>query len=107
MGLAGDHGRWNFLLGVGDLLNGGKTLTDLASDIKNLGLNISASYDVARDQFTIFNKESGLANTIEISIGSDTGDSTKSRAAITTRNFFTNLGLYQSENGTLKGVYDP
>ena len=86
-----------------DLLNGGVTLTDLASKIKNLGTNISASYDVARDQFTIFNKESGLANTIEISIGADTGDSTKSRAAIATRNFFTNLGLYQSENGTLKG----
>ena len=85
------------------LLNGGKTLTDLASDIKNLGLNITASYDVNRDQFTLFNKESGLANTIEISIGSDTSDSTKSRAAIVARNFFTNLGLYQSENGTLKG----
>lgn len=88
----------------GDLLGDNKkTLTDLASDIKNLGLNITASYDVTRDQFTIFNKESGLANTVEITIGADTGNSTATRDALTTRNFFTNLGLYQSVNGELQG----
>lgn len=86
----------------GDLIDGGKTFTDLVNDINNKGgANIQATYDVDRDRFTIYNKQSGFKNSIQITIGADTGDSTKARAAITTRNFLDNLGLYQSINGTL------
>jgi len=88
-----------------ELLNGGKTLTDLASDINKLGTNIKASYDVDRDQFTMYNKESGRENKIDITIGADRGASKSalSRPEIAAQNFFTNLGLYKSANGQLTG----
>ena len=79
----------------------GKTFNDLVSDINKSGLNIKASYDSVHDLFSFYNSKTGEDNTISIKIGTDT-DYTGSHAALATRNFFNNLGLYQSVNGDLK-----
>ena len=78
----------------------GKTFNDLVSDINKSGLNIKASYDSVHDLFSFYNSKTGSDNTISINIGTDT-TYTGSRSALTTRNFFNNLGLYQSVNGEL------
>ena len=84
-----------------DLLNG-KTFYDLVNDINNAGLNIKASYDAEYDRFSFYNTEDGSGNNISITLGTDDGIE-NSRSALVTRNFFTNMGLYQSENGKLIG----
>ncbi len=87
-----------------ELLDDGATFTDLVSKINNLGTNIRATYDVDRDQFTLYNRESGENNTIEITLDSPGGSSsTGSRPSIAARNFFNNMGFYQSANGKLTG----
>lgn len=43
-----------------------QTLNDLASAFKNLGLNITSSYDATNDAFSLYNKDSGKKNTISI-----------------------------------------
>ncbi|MBR3499513.1 MAG: flagellar filament capping protein FliD [Selenomonadaceae bacterium] len=78
----------------------GKTFNDLVSDINKSGLNIKASYDSVHDLFSFYNSKTGADNTIDIKIGTDT-DYTGSRSALATRNFFNNLGLYQSVGGEL------
>jgi len=78
----------------------GKTFNDLVADINKSGLNIKASYDSVHDLFSFYNSKTGADNTIDIKIGTDT-DYTGSRAALATRNFFNNLGLYQSVGGEL------
>lgn len=47
-----------------------KTLNDLAADIKNLNTNVTASYDATNDGFTLYNKESGSAAAINLTMGS-------------------------------------
>ena len=83
------------------MLNG-KTFYDLVNDINNAGLNIKASYDAEYDRFSFYNTEDGSGNNISITLGTDDGIE-NSRSALVTRNFFTNMGLYQSENGKLIG----
>ena len=78
------------------------TFNDLVSKINGLGLNIRAAYDSVNDKFSFYNSEGGSANNISITLGSDTGIGS-SRSAIVARNFFDNMGLYQSKNGTLLG----
>ena len=68
----------------------GKTFSSLATDIKNTGLNISASYDSVNDSFQIYNSESGANNKIEITAADDNAAT-----------LFTNLKLAQSQNGTM------
>jgi len=48
-----------------------QTLNDLASAFKNLGLNITSSYDATNDAFSLYNKDSGKKNTISIGATSD------------------------------------
>ena len=48
-----------------------QTLNDLASAFKNLGLNITSSYDATNDAFSLYNKDSGEKNTISIGATSD------------------------------------
>lgn len=43
-----------------------QTLNDLASAFKNLGLNITASYDATNDTFSLYNKDSGKDNKITL-----------------------------------------
>ena len=72
-----------------DIANG-KTLNDLAADIKNLNTNVSASYDSTNGAFSIYNSESGTEAKIAISA--------RSAEAAT---LFNNLNLGLSENGTI------
>ncbi len=72
----------------------GKTFSGMATDIKNLGLGLSASYDSVNDSFQIYNTSSGEKNRIDITAGDDN--------AATLLN---NLNLRQSRNGEL-GVPD-
>ena len=48
-----------------------QTLNDLASAFKNAGLNLTSSYDATNDVFSIYNKDSGSANTISIAAKDD------------------------------------
>ena len=78
------------------------TFNDLVSKINGLGLNIRASYDSVNDKFSFYNSEGGTANNISITLGNDPAV-TGSRSAMVTRNFFDNMGLYQTKNGELIG----
>ena len=78
------------------------TFNDLVSKINGLGLNIRAAYDSVNDKFSFYNSEGGEANNISITLGADTSIAS-SRPAIVARNFFDNMGLYQSKNGELIG----
>lgn len=68
----------------------GKTFSGMATDIKNLGLGLSASYDSVNDSFQIYNSESGQKNRIDITAGDDNAAT-----------LLTNLNLRQSRNGEL------
>ena len=83
-----------------------KTFYDVVNDINNLGLNIKASYDAEYDRFSFYNTKDGSGNNIELTFGSGLGDNATSRANVVARNFFENMGLYQSENGKLIGEND-
>lgn len=48
-----------------------QTLNDLASAFKNLGLNITASYDATNDTFSLYNKDSGKDNKITLAAKDD------------------------------------
>ena len=80
-----------------------KTFYDLVNDINNLGLNIKASYDADYDRFSFYNTESGNGNNIELTFNGGLGEKEDSRANVVARNFFNNMGLYQSVNGNLVG----
>lgn len=72
-----------------DIFNG-KTLNDLAADIKNLNTNVSASYDSTNGAFSIYNSESGSEAKIAIA--------TKS---VETATLFNNLNLGLSAKGEI------
>ena len=85
-------------------INEGASLNNLASKIKNSGLNITASYDADNDTFFMSNTNSGKGNKIEISIGSNYNTPTGSRvySATNAARLFNSLNLTQSKNdGTL------
>ena len=87
-------------------INDGASLNNLASKIKNSGLNITASYDADNDTFFISNTKSGAGNDISISVsGSNPKNSNGAivYSATNTMRFFNSLGLTQSENGELTG----
>jgi flagellar hook-associated protein 2 len=89
-----------------EILNGNKTLNDLASKINEQGLSIRASYDNVNDRFSLYNTEGGAENTIKITTGANTAehdDGTKTRtyAGFAAQSFFNSLGLYQSKDGEL------
>lgn len=75
-----------------DLANG-KTFNDLASSIKNLGLNVTASYDSVNDSFSLYNSKGGSENTISLTMGT-----------AGTAHLFNNLHLGESRNGELTGL---
>ncbi len=89
-----------------EIINGNKTMNDLASRINEQGLNIKASYDNVNDRFSLYNSEGGAENTIKITTGNNTtthADGTKTRtyAGFAAQSFFNSLGLYQSKDGKL------
>ena len=60
-----------------DLFESNQTLNDLATKIKNSGVNIQASYDSVNDSFSLYQKTGGKANQINITVGSGSTDSEK------------------------------
>lgn len=77
-----------------DIANG-KTLNDLAADIKNLNTNVQASYDATNGAFSIFNSVSGSEAKIAITAKNDH-----------TAELFNNLRLTKTANGEMETV-DP
>lgn len=59
-----------------DLFGSNQTLNDLATKIKNSGVNITAQYDSTNDSFSLYNKSGGAANQINLSVSDLTADST-------------------------------
>lgn len=80
-------------------LAGGKTLNDLAADIKNLNTNVVASYDATNGAFSIYNKESGSDAAVKLTMGSMNNVQTggDKLAAV----LFNNLQLGKSADGYL------
>lgn len=76
-----------------------KTLTDLASDIKNSGLKISAAYDSVADSFSLYNSSTGADNKIQITTSANTAGT---NAKTLFNNF--NLASYNSSTKTLTAV---
>lgn len=68
----------------------GKTLNDLASEIKKSGLNITASYDSVNDSFSLYNTTGGSENKISLTMNNDA-----------TATLFNHLHLGQSSDGEL------
>lgn len=83
-----------------DIFNG-KTLNDLAADIKNLNTNVSASYDATNGAFSIFNSESGSDAQVSISIAPEKDEEGKDAGGTYAAMLFNNLNLCKSANGTL------
>ncbi len=73
----------------------GKTYNDLAADIKNLGTNITATYDATNDSFSIYNSESGAEAKVSLTIAAE------GKGGTYAAELFNNLHLGQSANGTL------
>ncbi|WP_110955278.1 flagellar filament capping protein FliD [Anaerosinus massiliensis] len=84
-----------------DLQN--KTLNNFASDIKKLGLNITASYDSANDNMSIYNNKSGIDNVIKITANT-AADNTSTTVSEDTNTLLTNLNLGSYTSGTLTAV---
>lgn len=80
-----------------------KTLNNFASDIKKLGLNITASYDAANDSMSIYNKKAGIDNVIKITANTAT-DNTSSTVNEDTNTLLANLNLGSYASGTLTAV---
>ncbi len=59
-----------------DLFDSNQTLNDLVSKINAAGTNIQASYDSTNDSFSLFQKNGGEANQINISVTNYTDDVT-------------------------------
>ena len=51
-----------------DLFGSNQTLYDLASKIKNSGVNVTAQYDATNNSFSLYNKSGGAANQINLSV---------------------------------------
>ena len=102
-------GDQNIKITYGDLANG-FTLNELASKINSQNTNIRATYDSVQDRFSIYNKESGEENQLNISLASNKkaenldGDDTNDIAVDVgnnTEKLFDAFGFKQSSAGTL------
>ena len=71
----------------------GKTFNDLASQIKGLGMNVTASYDSVNDTFALYNSKGGKENTISLTMKN-------ADSAV----LFNNLNLGQSKDGELTAL---
>lgn len=94
-------------------IESGKTLNDLVSDVNKLGGNIQSSYDNNNDSFSLYNKNGGESNKIELSLVSEFTETDASGKQVTyqvsdeakakTANFVNNLHLaqYDADNKEL------
>lgn len=63
-----------------DLFESNQTLNDLATKIKNSGVNINAQYDATNDSFSLYNKTGGSANQINLTVTDDSSGTTDDMA---------------------------
>ena len=98
-------GSSSIAITYGELLNG-YSLNDLSSKINSNSKNVHATYDAVQDRFSIYNKESGQKNQLNISLtGSFNVDSdgtkTFTQTAENTAKLFNAFGLQKTANGNL------
>lgn len=79
-----------------DLFESNQTLNDLATKIKNSGVNINAQYDATNDSFSLYNKSGGEANQINITVTNNTSATTDDVARTLLNNL--NLGEVNTDN---------
>ena len=92
-----------------ELFGSDSTLNDLASKIKNSGVNIQASYDSVNDSFSLYQKSGGKANQINLTVtnrADDGGDVTEGSVTYAAdsdnraRTLLNNLNLAAVTTGT-------
>ncbi len=94
-----------------DLFESNQTLNDLATKIKNSGVNINAQYDATNDSFSLYNKSGGSANQINLTVEDDPSGTTDDMArsllnnlnlgSVNTNNTITTLSPLNSGNTTM------
>ena len=94
-----------------DLFESNQTLNDLATKIKNSGVNINAQYDATNDSFSLYNKSGGSANQINLTVADDPSGTTDDMArsllnnlnlgSVNTNNTITTLSPLNSGNTTM------
>ena len=84
-----------------EVFSDGVTLNDLASKIKNSGVNIQASYDSVNDSFSLYQKTGGSENVISLDTATDAnGKAIASDAAANAQRLLKNLNLYEVKTTT-------
>lgn len=66
-----------------ELYDSNQTLNDLASKIKNAGVNMTATYDSTNDAFSIYQKDGGADNQIVLSVKNRTASETDDGGTVT------------------------
>lgn len=79
-----------------DLFESNQTLNDLATKIKNSGVNINAQYDATNNSFSLYNKSGGSANQINLTVTNDSSGTTDDLARTLLNNL--NLGVVNADN---------
>lgn len=91
-----------------ELYDSNQTLNDLASKIKNAGVNMTATYDSTNDAFSIYQKDGGADNQIVLSVKNRTADETDNDGVKTDKNaddaaraLLNNLNLAKVDGDTM------
>ena len=94
-----------------DLFESNQTLNDLATKIKNSGVNINAQYDATNDSFSLYNKTGGSANQVNLTVTDDSSGTTDDMArsllnslklgVVNTDNTITTLSDLSAKNTTM------
>ena len=94
-----------------DLFESDQTLNDLATKIKNSGVNINAQYDATNDSFSLYNKTGGSANQVNLTVTDDSSGTTDDMArsllnslklgVVNTDNTITTLSDLSATNTTM------
>ena len=89
-----------------DLFGSNQTLNDLASKIKNSGVNINAQYDATNNSFSLYNKSGGSDNQINLSVTNYDAETTTNGVAYSStsddaaRTLLNNLNLGEVKTAT-------
>ncbi len=91
-----------------ELFDSNQTLNDLATKIKNAGVNMTATYDSTNDAFSIYQKDGGVDNQIVLSVKNRTNDETDKDGVVTdkkaddaARALLNNLNLAKVDGDTM------
>lgn len=93
-----------------ELFDSNQTLNDLASKIKNAGVNMTATYDSTNDAFSIYQKDGGVDNQIVLSVKNRTaaeekdGVTTNAKADDAARALLNNLNLAKVDGDSMTSL---